>query len=160
MGRKQSTMWKYFYICFTLIVVFTFGSGCAVLREMGPGGVAQRHLDEAERRLAKKDYEGSLSESQTAFSQTSDPNLKQKALFQMAIVYSHQGSHHKDYKKAVSTFRTLSESKPQSPFALYAQMWLSLREANTTLTDQNRKLKQILEKIKQVDIEIEQKRRQ
>ena len=160
MGRKQSTMWKYFYICFTLIVVFTFGSGCAVLREMGPGGVAQRHLDEAERRLAKKDYEGALTESQTALAQTSNPHLRQKALFQMAIVYSHQGSHHKDYKKAVSTFRTLSESKPQSPFALYAQIWLSLREANTTLTDQNRKLKQILEKIKQVDIEIEQKRRQ
>ncbi len=160
MGGKQSKMWKYFHFCFTLIVVFTFGSGCAVLREMGPGGVARRHLDEAERRLAKKDYEGALSESQTALSQTSNPHLRQKALFQMAIVYSHQGSHHKDYNKAVRLFRTLSESKPQSPFALYAEMWLSLREANTTLTDQNRKLKQILEKIKQVDIEIEQKRRQ
>ena len=153
-------MWKYIHVCFAVVVVCTFGSGCAVQRDMGPPAVARQHLDEAERRLAKKDYEGALSESQTALTQTSDPNMKQRALFQMAVVYSHQDSQYRDYKKAASLFTTLSKSTPQSPFALYAEMWLSLRESNTTLTDQNRKLRQILEKIKQVDIEIERKRRQ
>ncbi len=81
-------------------------------------------------------------------------------MFQMAVVYSQEDSQYRDFKKAASLFTTLSKSNPQSPFAIYAEMWLSLRNSNAALSDENRKLKQILEKIKEVDIEIERKRRQ
>lgn len=160
MGGEQSRLWQQLYFFLAVVAMVALGPGCTSLQPPEPEAVAKQHLEEAERRIAKKDYEKALSESQAALSQASDPGLRQRALFQMAVVYSQQDSQYRDFKKAASLFTTLSKSNPQSPFAIYAEMWLSLRENNITLADENRKLKQILEKIKEVDIEIERKRRQ
>ena len=150
------------------------------MNEIKTVGLARLHLQEAELRLAENDYEGALLESQEALSWTSDPHLKDQALFNMAIVYSHEKSHYKDHQKAVKIFKRLLESDPKSPFAQYAEMWISLRQnnaelaventslvnentslsdENSTLTETNRKLRHIIERMKQVDLEIEQKRR-
>jgi len=159
MGGKQATMRKHLCICITLFIGLGFQSGCAALNEIGANGIARHHLAQAEQRLAAKDFAGALTESQEVLSWSSDRYLRNKALLNMAIVYSHQDSRQRDSDKAIEIFRKLAQSDPRSPFAQYAEIWISLRQANAELSDENRELKQIIEKIKQIDIEIEQKRR-
>ena len=159
MGGKQATMWKHFCVCLALFVILGWQAGCTAINKIGANGMAEQHLAQAEQRLAARDFDGALAESEEVLSWTADRKLRQKALLNMAIVYSHQDSRQRNNEKAAEIFKTLAESNPKTSFADYAEIWISLRQANLELTDENRKLKQIIEKIKQIDLEIEQKRR-
>lgn len=69
-----------------------------------------------------------------------------EALFNMALIYAHHKNPEKDYKRSIEYFKYLIARFPESPFRDQAEIWVDVLEA--------------IEKSKQVDIEIEQKRKE
>jgi tetratricopeptide (TPR) repeat protein len=116
-------------------------------------GESRDALARAQELLSQGDYEGSLRENQRVLSLTANESPGDEAVFNMGLIYAHAGNPKKDYRKAMSFFGRLPKEYPQSPLAGQAKIWLGVLQANEKLT-------QMLEKSKQVDIEIEEKRRE
>ncbi|MBI4490212.1 MAG: tetratricopeptide repeat protein [Deltaproteobacteria bacterium] len=102
--------------------------------------------------LAQGDYEGSLKENQKALSLSADQAPGDEAVFNMGLIYAHSANSKKDYRKALSFFSRLIKDYPKSPLLEQAKIWVGVLQANERLT-------QLIEKSKQVDIEIEEKKR-
>jgi TolA-binding protein len=113
---------------------------------------ARVSLVHAQKLLAQGDYEGSLKENQNALSLSANRVPGDEALFNIGLVHAHVGNPKKDYRKAVGYFRRLIQEYPQSPLVEQAKIWVGVLQANE-------KLSQMIEKSKQVDIEIEGKKR-
>ncbi|MGC1456401.1 MAG: tetratricopeptide repeat protein, partial [Nitrospirota bacterium] len=69
-----------------------------------------------------------------------------EALFYMGLIYVHYGNLKKDYSKALTFFRRVAKEFPQSLRAEEAKIWVGVLEA--------------IEKAKQVDIQIEEKKKE
>lgn len=102
--------------------------------------------------LAQGDYEGSLKENQRVLSISPDGPPADEAVFNMGLIYAHAGNPKRDYRKAMGFFRKLISEYPQSPLVEQAKVWVGVLHLNE-------KLSQMLDKSKQVDIEIEEMKR-
>jgi len=69
-----------------------------------------------------------------------------EALFNLGLIYAHVDNPAKDYKKSQSYFHVLTEQFPDSDFVEEARIWLGLFET--------------IEKIQQIDIDIELQKKQ
>ena len=69
-----------------------------------------------------------------------------EALYNLGLIYAHIDNPAKDYNKSQSYFYALTQQFPESEFAEEGLIWLGLFEA--------------LEKIQQIDIDIEQQKKQ
>jgi outer membrane protein assembly factor BamD (BamD/ComL family) len=69
-----------------------------------------------------------------------------EALYNLGLIYAHVDNPAKDYQKSQAYFTTLTEQFPDSELAEEARIWLGLFET--------------IEKIQQIDIEIEQQKKQ
>ena len=96
------------------------------------------------------------------------------ALFNLGMISAHTGNPKKNYPRALSSFRTLVKDYPQSPMAEPAKTWIQVLEEYQKMADEKRimtrekeslaqekdKLKYTIEKSRQVDVEIEKRRRE
>jgi len=69
-----------------------------------------------------------------------------EALYNLGLIYAHVDNPAKDYKKSQTYFNVLTEQFPDSDLAEEARIWLGLFET--------------IEKIQQIDIEIEQQKKE
>jgi TolA-binding protein len=69
-----------------------------------------------------------------------------EALYNLGLIYAHVDNPTKDYKKSKLYFHVLTTQFPDSEFAEEAQIWLGLFET--------------IEKMQQIDVEIEQQKKQ
>jgi TolA-binding protein len=67
------------------------------------------------------------------------------AIFNMGLVYVHPKNPKKDNKRAISYFNRVIKGYPESPWAEQARIWVGVLDG--------------MEKLKQVDIEIEERKR-
>lgn len=132
------------------------------------------HLRLGQSLLARRDFEGSLKEHQKALSLSGRNPPGDEALFQIGLIYAHPENSKKDYEKSLDQFKRLIKDYPQSPRIDEARIWAGilqenqkLKHANDRLGQANEKLNQTIEnlnqliqKSKQVDIEIEEKKRE
>ena len=95
------------------------------------------------------------------------------ALFNMGMISAHSANPKKNYPRALSSFRTLIVEYPQSPMIEPAKTWIQVLEEHQKLTDEKRvlvkerealvqekdKLRYTVEKSRQVDVDIEKRRR-
>lgn len=95
------------------------------------------------------------------------------ALFNMGMISAHSANPKKNYPRALLSFRTLVLEYPQSPMIEPAKTWIQVLEAYQKLADEKRalirerealvqekdKLKYTVEKSRQVDVDIEKRRR-
>ena len=86
--------------------------------------------------------------------------LEDDALFQLGLIYAHYGNPKRDYGKSLGYFRRLIKDYPQSLWAELARTWTGMVQENEKLNQTVEKLNQTIEKSKQVDIEIEEKKRE
>jgi tetratricopeptide (TPR) repeat protein len=114
---------------------------------------ANQYLIRGEELLVKKDFEGSLKENQKVLSLSPNRPPGDEALFNIGLIYAHPGNPKKDYGKSLSVFKKLTKDYPQSSCAEQAKIWAEVLQENETL-------KQVIEKLKQVAIEIEEKKRE
>ena len=175
MGRKPSRTGQHVHIYFALLILV---SGCALFKKATPEEPrvaleppvvvpepapeqdpavlvepkevrerreAQEYLQLAQNLLAKGDYEGSVRESQKALTLAKNQAPGDEALFNMGLVYAHPKNPKKDNKRAIGFFSRVVKSYPESPWTEQAKIWVGVLDG--------------MEKLKQVDIEIEEKKR-
>jgi TolA-binding protein len=107
----------------------------------------------SKRLLHRGDYAASLKESQRVLSMPGKHAPKDQALFQMGLIYAHVDNPQKDFGKALEYFRRVIKDYPKSPLAGEARVWAGVLQ-------ENEKLSQVIEKSKQVDIAVEEKKRE
>ena len=106
---------------------------------------ADGHLQTAQQLMAKGEYEGSLREIQKVLALAKDNAPADAAVFYMALIHAHPDNAKKDNKKAIGFFNRVVKSYPESPWAEQAKIWIGVLDG--------------LEKLKQVDLEIEERKR-
>jgi tetratricopeptide (TPR) repeat protein len=110
--------------------------------------------------LAEGNYEGALKENQRILSLSGQNPPGDEALFNVGLIHAHPGNTKKDYGKSLTLFRRLIKEYPQSAWVEQAKIWAGILQDNEKLSRSNEELSQVIEKSKQVDIEIEEKKRE
>lgn len=164
MGKKQTLKQEFTSVCMVGLILFTCFS-CAILDEKQKttqirNEKAQEHLLRARDLLEQRDYEGSIRENQKVLSLAGQNSPGDEALFNLALIYAHSGNPKKDYRKSINFFKKLTKDYPQSPFSIQARIWTGVLMENEKLSQTIQKLNQVIEESKQVDIEIEEKKRE
>ncbi len=106
---------------------------------------ANVRLSAAEDLLAKGDIEGALRENQKALALAGKQPPGDRAIYNMGLIYLHYRNTQKNYEKAAAQFDRLIKEYPDSPLVEEAKTWSGVL--------------QVIEKLKQVDIDIEQKKK-
>jgi tetratricopeptide (TPR) repeat protein len=96
--------------------------------------------------MSQGDFDGAIEESQATLALSPKSPPADEALFYMGLIYVHYGNLKKDYSKALTFFRRVVKEFPQSLRAEEAKIWVGVLEA--------------VEKAKQVDIQIEEKKKE
>jgi tetratricopeptide (TPR) repeat protein len=151
MGRKPSRAWEYVYFCIAGLTFLSLFS-CTTTEHASLRIEAQEYLLRGQALLSQKNYDGALSEFQKVLSLPPDKPLKDEALFNIGLVYAHFGNPQRDVEKSLEFFKRLINHYPKSSLAEQAKMWVGILE-------ENEKLNQVIQRMKQVDIEIEEMRR-
>ena len=107
---------------------------------------APEYLLRSQKLIAKGDYEGAIEENQKVLSKYPGRPPGDEALFNMGLIYAHYGNPKKDYQKSILFFNKLIEGYPRSPLVEQAKIWVGVL--------------QVIEKSKQVDIEIEEMKKE
>jgi tetratricopeptide (TPR) repeat protein len=130
-------------------------------------GPQEEHLTRAKILLQQKDFDGSLRENQKILSLSDSKSPKDEAIFNMGLIYAHSENPKKDYGKSLVFFKKLLKEYPQSLLVEQAKIWAGILQENEKLNQALEKshqalekLNQMIEKSKQVDIEVEEKKRE
>jgi len=109
-------------------------------------GKAGEHLAQGNRLLLAGDFKSSFAENEKALALSGAASPGDIALFNMGLIYAHQNNPEKDYKKSIAYFNRLLNEFPKSGLAEQAKIWIGVLD--------------VIEKSKQVDIEIELKKKE
>jgi tetratricopeptide (TPR) repeat protein len=115
-------------------------------------GEAREHLIRSQKFLAQGNYEGAISENKKILSSSDSRSPKDEALFNLGLIYAHFGNPQQDLQKSIEFFKTLIKNNPKSSLAEQAKIWVEILQENEGLNH-------LLQKLKQVDIEIEDMKR-
>ncbi len=110
--------------------------------------------------LAQGDFEGALKENQRILSLSGKNPPADEALWNMGVIHAHPGNPKKDYGKSLTFFKRLIKDYPESPWVEQAKTLGGMLQENEKLSRSVEDLNQMIEKSKQVDIEIEEKKRE
>lgn len=98
-------------------------------------------------------YEALLEESQKVLSAPAKNAAKDRVLFLIALIHAHAGNPKRDLEKSLFFFQRLVKEYPQSPLADESKAFMDMIQENL-------KLNRVIEQSKQVDIAIEEKKRE
>jgi tetratricopeptide (TPR) repeat protein len=107
----------------------------------------------SQRLLAVRDFEGFINENQRILSIAHPRSSKDEALFNLGLVYAHEGNPNRDFSKSLDFFKRLIHDHPRSPLVEQAKIWVGLLQEYESLN-------QVIQKLKQVDIEVEKMKRE
>jgi len=119
--------------------------GCATPEETGNIDIVNKELLYSRGLLATGDYKGALKEVQGILFLSPNNPYRDEALFQAGLIYAHHMNPAKDFNKSLGYFTTLIKEHPGSSLVVQAKIWVGVLD--------------VIEKAKQVDIEIEKKRK-
>ncbi|HYA91625.1 MAG TPA: tetratricopeptide repeat protein [Thermodesulfobacteriota bacterium] len=120
----------------------------------------REYLITAQKLLDQGDYEGSLKENQKALSLYDNVPPGDQALFNAGLIYAHYGYPKRDYQKSLDHFRRLLKVFPQSPYAGQAKIWIGILQENERLNREIEELNKTIKKSKEVDIDIDEKKKE
>ncbi len=118
---------------------------CAPVGALLNGNDANAHLRKIEPLMTQHDFEGALREGQEVLALSPKGPPSDEALFDMALVYAHYANPKKDYRKSIGLFSRMAKEFPRSPRIEEARIWIGVLEA--------------IEKAKQVDVDIEERKK-
>ena len=110
--------------------------------------------------LEEGNYEGVLLENQRILSLSGQNPPADEALFNMGLIHAHPGYPKRDATKSLALFKRLIKDHPRSPWVEQAKTWVAVLQENEKLSHSIEDLNRVIEKSKQVDIEIEEKKRE
>lgn len=156
MGRERIGAGK--LICFYLACLIGLSlSGCTAVKEEqkpvkeeekviekkeDPQKIIFEHLRKAKELLSHGDYQEALKENNIVLQLSDNSYPGDEALFNMGLIYAHYKNPRKNYKRSTSYFNKILKDFPQSPLIEQARIWIGVL--------------QVIEKSKQVDIDIEE----
>lgn len=152
-------------------------AGCATLMEMKGKIETRDYFVTARELLDRGDYEGALKENQKVLSLYGKVPPGDEALFNTGLIYAHHGYSKRDYGKSLDHFKKLVKVFPKSSLAGQAKNWIAILQEHEKLEESNKsmrklqqenerlnkeieELKMTIKKSKQVDIEIEGKKKE
>jgi len=159
LGRERNRTWKHLYFCIACMILISL-AGCATLKEMEAKRETRKYLITAQKLVDQGDYEGSLKENQKVLSLYDNASPGDEALFNAGLIYAHPGYPKRDYQKSLDHFKRLVKVFPQSPFAGQAKIWIGILQENERLKREIEELNKTINKSKQVDIEIDEKKKE
>lgn len=106
----------------------------------------RKFLDHAEELLGRQNYAEVIAESQKILDVTEKKLPRVEALFVLGLVYAHYGNTKRDYEKSLGYFKKLVSEDPASSLVQRARIWIGVLE--------------VIEKMKQVDIDLEKKKKE
>jgi tetratricopeptide (TPR) repeat protein len=167
MGGKPSRAGQYFFIPVALLIL---QASCTLIheaperskpippplivgepkvitepREVRDRREANEYLQVAQNLLARGDFDASLRECQKVLLLMKDRTPADAAVFQMGLVYAHPKNPKKDNKRAIGFFNQVIKAYPESPWIEQSKIWVGVLDG--------------VERLKQVDIDIEGKKR-
>ena len=109
-------------------------------------GQNNAHLRRGQRLLTQGNFEGALQENQEVLARFPQKTPGDVALFNMGLIHVHYANPKRDIGWALHFFSRLVKEFPESPRTEEAKIWVSMLET--------------MEKTRQIDIEIEEKKRE
>ncbi len=146
MGTKQSGRRQHLYISIACLMAIIAACSPAIFHPAQPEAENCNHLDLVKGFISHGDFDGATKASQAVLSRSPKMPPGDEALFTMGLIYAHYANPKKDYKKALGYFVRVEREFPHSPLIEEARIWVSVLQA--------------FEKAKQVDIEIEEKKKE
>ena len=173
MGRKRIRQGKHLHL-FIACVILAGIWGCTGLQ----GALARPDYWQADHHLAGGDYQAALKQYQEITELY--PQAADEALFGMGCLYAHPRNPQRDYQKALDAFRRVVNDYPRSRYREAAEAFLhvvgdaasqnsqtasqkklveTLEKQVGTLEKQVEGLQKQIEQMKQIDRNLEEKRR-
>ncbi len=144
MGRKRIGKRQHLYLYITCLIL-VMAAACAPLSHIFEEHGDCDHLRRVDGLISRGDFEGAMKESQDILARSPKTPPGDEALMDMGLISVHYANPKRDYKKALGYFMRIEKDFPQSPLVEEAKIWTSVLQA--------------FEKAKQVDIEIEEKKK-
>jgi tetratricopeptide (TPR) repeat protein len=171
MGGEPVRTGKYVFLCFALLSLLP---SCSVLKDWSDQREIHASMLQGQALLERGDFEGSLRQYQKVLSLAGADPPADGATFAIGLIYAHPQNPQKNNEKALGSFTRVIDGHPYSSWVEQAKIWTGvLREIEKSRHEIERakevieksrqeveRARQIIEKSKQVDIEIEQKRRE
>jgi outer membrane protein assembly factor BamD (BamD/ComL family) len=114
---------------------------------------ARETLLRSQRLLGQGDFDGAVAAAQRVLSLSPPRPSQDEALLTLGLIYAHPGNPKKDFAKSLEFFRRLVKEYPKSHSAEQGKIWIGVLQ-------ENEKLNEVIQKSKQVDLEIEEKKRE
>ena len=170
-----------FLMAFAAVSAFFFFFGCTTVLQNSRAPESDRSDQFALAKVLFKEgnYEAAMKENQKLLSEGKAPG--DMALYNIGLISACSLYPKKDYLKALDTFKKLVIQYPHSSFVGEAKVWIQVLEEHQKIADERQKfleekrnltrereilsqewekLKYTVEKSRQLDIEIEKRRRQ
>ncbi len=144
MGGKQTRAGKCVYLCLAGLMLLA-PSGCASVTAFFNGPERSVRLQDFESLMNQGNFDAALKKSEEVLAASPRGPRADEALFALGLVHAHADNPKKDYRKSREYFARLGKEYPGSPLAGEAKIWSGVLE--------------MIEKAKQVDIEIEEKKK-
>ncbi len=161
MGGKRNRKRQHLYLsvaCLMLIII----AACVPCKRVLPDPVTPEpatrqsaapaprpakcdHLENVVGFISRGDFEGAMKVNHDVLADSPKTAPGDEALMNLGLISAHYANPKKDYRKAMSFFMRIEREFPQSPLVEEARIWVSVLQA--------------FEKAKQVDIEIEEKKK-
>ena len=163
MGGEQSRRRKQICLC-VAILIFLSPSACALNSMMSPtivdttGEEALERLDQGRKFLARGDYANALRENEKVLSLAGRGTPVDQALFYVGLINALPANPKRNHGRAIAAFRRLIKEYPGSSLVEPAKGVVDLLQDNDTLSRRIDRLNNVIEELKKVDIDVDQKR--
>jgi TolA-binding protein len=140
LGGKRIRKWKHLQVFLTGLIVLLLAGCVSMERDRFAGD-----LQNAAQLYARGDFEASLvvNHNVVVLSQGTPP--ADQSLFNMGLIFADNRYAKKDYNKSMAYFQRVVKEYPDSSLVPQAKTWIGVL--------------QVIEKSKEVDIEIERKKK-
>ena len=147
MGRELSSKRQYLYLSVACLILW-FAPACMTPKQPKAQTIVRiecNHLKRVERLIGQGAFDEAISESQALLERSPKAAPGDAALMSLGLLHAHYANPKRDYKKSLVFFHRLEKEFPRSPLVEESRIWAGVLQA--------------YEKAKQVDLEIEEKRK-
>ena len=125
MGRKHHGAGQYFLICLAGLVVIVL-SGCATIEGIKGKLAAREYLNSSSELFADGSYQEAIEENQRVLSMNIEGIPKDRAAFNIALIYADNKNPGQDYRKSLDYLKTIVKYYPDSPLREQAEIWAAV----------------------------------
>ncbi len=144
MGGKRSGTRQYLYIHLAVLILLA-ASACAPLTAAFCGPGSESRLPFLQALIDRGDFDEATKRSEELLSASTRTVRGDEALFALGLIHAHAENPRKDYRRSRDHFARVVKDYPGSPLAGESKIWIGVLD--------------MIEKTKQVDIEIEGKKK-